>query len=614
MNEMPSPMGPRAAGRVLVTAVLVAAQVSPLLIALPAVAQPGFNRAELATCEAQDEAGFRAAIEQITVKALQTGVATIDYKALVADEWRKGGLDDVIDKRVDLAVAEVRAETSWGGLLSSLADTEQAQKLAVAVAERTYRADAVKSGIEALATGVGQGVGKSIELATIDAAAPALMCLQAFLGPRYGSTVSRTVVANAGKEFGLDPSKGGADVTPGAVIKQSSGGITGAALLLVRGQLANLAQRVGQRLVGSVLSRLVSVAAGGVGLVLIAKDIWELRHGVMPIIAAEMKAPGNKAKVRDELAKTIQEQIGEHVKEIGAKSADRVVEIWQEFRRNHAKVLDLAERNEPFKRFVNSVTGDGLGRLSEVVGLLLPAEGEAGVLRRLDDGSLNEAVNVLPALAMEIARDTRSIETAIKWNALSGASLGGVIDHQLHKRSAPEAFTTGSLGRLLSVGDRASIARLGGLDRQARDTLFALDTAELKSLAKNLSEAELGTLARYLTGLQQAPRERVLRAVAATPGVMQLLASGTVRDAIIASRDQTAAVDMMLRAPGFDPVTTLADAKLVIDGRVSPVLVLDKHPVVAGLAALFGVVLMLFVLRLFRPRRPVAAKALTEAP
>lgn len=571
------------------------------------------SRADYDTCRAQDEAAFRTAIEAITVKALQKGTASIDYKALVADEWRKGGLDEIIDKRVDLAVAEVRAETSWANLLSSLADTDQAQKLAVAVAERVYRSDAIKSGIEGLANGVGNAVGKSIEYASIDAAGPALMCLQAFLGPRYGTAVSRAVVADAGKEFGLDPSKSGVDVSPGAMLRQSSDGITGAAILLVRRQLAGLAQRVGARLAGSVLSRLVSVAAGGVGLVLIAKDIWDLRHGVMPIIANEMKAADNKAKVKDELAVTIAEQIGEHVKEIGTKSADRVVEIWQEFRRNHAKVLDIAERNEPFKRFVDGVKPESLARLDEVVGLLLPAEGEPGVLKRLDDGSLNMAVNALPVAAMDIARDTRSIDAAIRWHGLAGANLGGVIEHELHKRSTPDAFTTASLNRLFAVGDKQAITRLASVSREARDTLFALDAAELKSLAKSLSDGELATLARYLSGLQQQPRERVLRAVAATPQTMQVLAVERVREAIISSRDQNAAVDMMLRSGSFDPVAIWRDVEMVLDGRVNPLLLWDRHPMVVGAAGVVAVFFALFLMRLFRPRRRVAKAAAESA-
>ena len=498
----------RAVSWALAAAIVVNPIANPLARPAAAAGKELISRSDYERCQAQDETQFRAAIETITVDALRKGTAAIDYKALVADEWRKGGLDDLIDQRVDIAVAEVKAETSWASLLQSLADSEQAQKLAVAVAERVYRSDAMKTGIDTLATGVGNELARPLELAVVDSAGPSLMCLQAFLGSRFGSTVSRAVVADAGNAFGLDPGKGGVEVSSGAVLRQSSGGITGAALIVIRRQLAGLAQRIGQRIVGSVLSRLVSVAAGGIGLVLIAKEVWELRHGVMPIIAGEMKSSDNKAKVQEELAKTIAEQIGEHVREIGAKTADQVLEIWGQFRRAHAKVLDLAERNPPFRRFVESVKADGLGRLDEVVGLLLPAEGEAGVLKRLDDGTLNEAVNIMPAAAMEIARDTRSVDAALKWNSLAGKDVAAVVEHGLHKRADPSGFTTGTLARLLALGDRQVIGRLAGQTAATRDTLFALDAAELKTLAKGLSETELGTLASYLTGLKPAPRER----------------------------------------------------------------------------------------------------------
>ncbi len=159
------------------------------------------------------------------------------------------------------------------------------------------------------------------------------------------------MTGDAERDFGIVASTGGAEVTSGSVLKQSSEGITGAAILLVRRQLANMAARIGQRLAGSILARLVSVVAGGIGLVLIAKDIWELRNGVLPIIAEEMKSKETKDKVKEELAKGISEQIGEHLHEIAAKSAERIVEIWQEFRRAHEQVLDLAERNPAFRTF-----------------------------------------------------------------------------------------------------------------------------------------------------------------------------------------------------------------------------------------------------------------------
>ena len=138
-------------------------------------------------------------------------------------------------------------------------------------------------------------------------------------------------------------SKGSIDVSAGSVLKETSGGLAGATILIVRRQLANLATRVGQRIVGSVLSRLVSVVAGGVGLVLIAKDIWEFRNGVLPIIATEMKSPATKEKVREELASTLAEQMNDHVKDIASAAADHVIEVWQTFRRAHALVLRIAD-------------------------------------------------------------------------------------------------------------------------------------------------------------------------------------------------------------------------------------------------------------------------------
>src|SRR5690606_26528113 len=141
-----------------------------------------------------------------------------------ADEWRRTGLDDILDKRVDLAVAEVNEESSWGDLLQSLAYQEKSQELATAVAERVYRSEPVKVAIEELAVGVGKDVGRNIELATLDAAEPAVQCLQAFLGPRFGNTVSRVVARDAGKEFAIDPDTARVRVSTRSVPTNGSAG------------------------------------------------------------------------------------------------------------------------------------------------------------------------------------------------------------------------------------------------------------------------------------------------------------------------------------------------------------------------------------------------------
>jgi hypothetical protein len=161
---------------------------------------------------------------------------------------------------------------------------------------------------------------------------------------------------------------------------------------------------------------------------------------------------------------------------------------------------------------------------------------------------------------------------------------------------------------MLALDDRISAVRLAGLDAGARDMLFELNDDDLKRLAHSLTEAELATLSRYLTGLQPQPREKVLRAIAANPARMQVLAPDRVRIAVVASADQTAAVGMMLRPGGaFDANAILEDVQLVADGRVSPVLLWEKHPALIVAAALAALVLLLMLHRLlFARRRPRA--------
>lgn len=574
---------------------------------IPAVADP-LSKADYEACQARDETAFRAAIEAISVRALKAGIANVDYRAAVGDAWRRGGLDDIIDKQVDKAVDEVAQETSWAALMQSLANQQKAQALATAVAERVYRSDEVKNALQELALSVGNEVGKQIEFAGQDATEPTLACLKAFVGARYGTTVARAASGDASKEFSVDAGKAAAEISPGAVLKESSGGVAGVAILLMRRQLANMAERVGQRLVGAVLARVVSTVAGGVGVVLIAKDIWDLRHGVLPIIATEMKSKENKDKVQDELARTFSEQISGHVQEIAAATAGRVVDIWRDFRSAHAQALELAERNERFKAFLDSLKPESLPRLDEVVLLVRGAEGEGGLLKRLDDGTLNEAVNSLPGPAMEIARETRSIDTALKWNALAGTQLPKVVELSLYRRTAPDTLTKATLDRMLGLDDRLAIERLAGIDPGARDTLFELDDTDLKSLAHSLTEAELATLSRYLTGLAKEPRERVLRAVAANPALMQSLASERVRVAVVASADQSAAVGMMLRMNvGLDPAAIMEDVRLVTDGRVSPILIWEKHPIAVFAGLVLVLLALLMLRRLFFPRRRAAA-------
>ena len=249
-----------------------------------------------------------------------------------------------------------------------------------------------------------------------------------------------------------------------------------------------------------------------------------------------------------------------------------------------------------------------------VIGTLnvFEAARDAGVVRRLGDGSLVHAVTKLPAVGREIARELASLEKGLQWSALAVDALPFVTELGLHKRLSPADVTGAQLRRLIALDDRTATTRLAGIPRSARDTLMELPDRELKALARALGEPELQSLSSYLTGLEPQARDRVMKSSAAAPPRMQALAPARVREAILASRDQLAAVSMMLRSDqGLDVKVFKDDLLLVYDGRVSPILLVDKHP--AGLGGIVvGLLMLLLVARRLvfgRRGKVVAAKA-----
>jgi hypothetical protein len=107
-----------------------------------------------------------------------------------------------------------------------------------------------------------------------------------------------------------------------------------------------------------------------------------------------------------------------------------------------------------------------------------------------------------------------------------------------------------------------------------------------------------------MTRLERSASQRVLRVVAQTPARMQSLGAPAVRDAVLASRDQQAAVALMLRSDfGLDPRVTADDFQLVFDGKVSPILLWHKHPVAIVTLALSALIALLMLKRLLFGRR-----------
>ena len=588
-------------------AALAVASVVPAVADQAAPAVGSDAAAITAACRVDNEEAFRAEIDKLTYAAIVKGLEGVDYGALVDAGWRSTGTDNILEQRVTKSIAEVQEESSWASLLQSLASREAAQSLATTVAERTYRSEEMKAAVEAIAGDVGKQLSGRIELATLDAAQPAVGCVRAFLGPRYGSAITMLVAGETNKAFEKTAGAGSAEVSTTDLAIQSKGLIAGAIILVVRRALANLAKRIGQRVVGAVLGRLVSVVAGGVGLVLIAKDIWDMRHGILPVIEAEMKSDETKAKVKSEIATAFSEQLQTHLKEVSAGTADRILEVWHQFKTTHAKVVELADRTPEFKTFMDTVQPAQLPRVDRVVSLVLSSEGEGGITKRLADGTLDDAAKKLPDAVLDIATDSRSLEEALGWQRLAGSNIDKVAALEIHRIAKPQDFTASTLQSLIGLDDKFAVSRIGALPRPLRETVAALSPERQRALARALAPEELASFAGYVQGLKQNAAVRLASAVADDPHRMKLLADPGLQQAILSSRDQDAAVGMMLREGSlFDMLTLQQDFNLASGGDVSPMLMWHKHTGAVAAAVAAAGLLLLMIFRLLFGRRRAA--------
>jgi hypothetical protein len=180
-----------------------------------------------------------------------------------------------------------------------------------------------------------------------------------------------------------------------------------------------------------------------------------------------------------------------------------------------------------------------------------------------------------------------------------------VVEYEIHRRTTPDTVTKAGLQRLLALNDRLAINRLAALQPAMRDALFELEKGALVRLARSLDEPQLESLSRYLSALDKGSAQRVLSVVANAPSRMAELASPRVRDGIIASRDQAAALGMMLQSSSWtNPGAVASHVRLVTEGRVSPVLLWEKDGIALIVAILLGLMLLLLLKRLLFGSRP----------
>jgi len=551
-------------------------------------------------CRNLSDTEVRDRIRELASTSLKAELTAIDYTALVNQYWAKADVNARIDREIDAAVDAVRADSSWADRAYSTISQSRATLYATAVAERAYNSQTFRDAINELATGVAKEAGTRIEKATARISNPIIACVQTALQSRYGGAVAQVFAQESQRNLDAAASdQAPVKIDTGDLVATNAGSISGLVLIVTRRVIGKVVQSVGTRIAGMVASRIVSSVAGLAGLALIAKDIYDAGDGVFPIIAERMKSDETKLLIKEEIGKSIQTDISQQVEPIADETAERIYTVWLDFKQKYNRLLALSEKYPAFAEFLKNRRLDQLGRLGQIVDIVNGTEGgEAAVLTRVANGSLNRALLDLNDAALVIAEEQKSIDKALRWSQVAGRDLPRVVELGVYRWLPVEGLTAETLQKILSINDRIAVGRIANLSPEARELILSLPGDQVREFARRLNDRQLAAFADYERNLEPAAAKRLLRAVTDDPTVMRDLTAEGIREGILGSRDQLAALEMMLQdAPSlFSYSRIFKDADLVSGGSVAFRVFWERY----WIAVIVGLFLILVVLSWLR--------------
>ena len=545
--------------------------VAGLLIQAPriALAEPA-PVVTIDECRALNDVDVRDRIRELAATSFKTELTAIDYPALVNKYWAKADVSARIDREVDAAIAAVRADSSWPDRAYSTISKTAAGRYATAVADKTYNSEGFKGALDELATGVAKDAGAQIEAATAKVSNPIVACVQTALQSRYGGAVAQVFVQESQKNLEARAEQPAVKIGTTDLVLNNAGSISGIVLIVTRRIIASLVEGIGSRIAGVVASRIVSSVAGIVGLALIAKDIYDAGEGVFPIVAAQMKSDETKTVIKDEIGKTIQADITQQVGNIAQETSDRIYSVWLDFKQKYKLLLALSEKDAAFADVLKGARLDQLSKLGQIVEILHGSEGENRIFERAADGSLSKALLDLNDVGLAIAAERKSLADGLRWTEVAGQDLPRVVDTGIYRWLSPDGLSHETLGKLLAVDDRIALGRIAKLTPEQREMILSLPGGQMRDFARKLSDSQLAAFADYQRRLEPAAARALMRAVIETPSVMQELSGEGLQRAIYNSRDQLAALNMVIHADAslLSYGRILKDAGLVRNGDV----------------------------------------------
>jgi len=161
----------------------------------PTVAQAapsGQGDADFQACDELDEADLRGELNVIAQQIFAADENGIDLDAMVDEQWDELGLDRVVDRRIDAAVAAVRQDEDALNKFLSGWSPDKAEELTYLVAGNVFDSEEFRQAIDRLSAAVAVQIEARIAELAAESVSVNLLCLQQFVDRSSSTATIRT--------------------------------------------------------------------------------------------------------------------------------------------------------------------------------------------------------------------------------------------------------------------------------------------------------------------------------------------------------------------------------------------------------------------------------------
>lgn len=567
-----------------------------------------------ASCEAaEDDAALQAELARRARESMGVAAASVDYRALVLESWRDIGFDAKFERLVDAKIAEMRTDRSYLERLLDGNIPSRAQDMATRTAALVFES----AEFDALQRELGDAIGARLEpvvaRADADLRTAAARCVQSYLDQRYATLVSGAFASEVGDaSFEL-----GADVDAATSATLNLAGVLAAIMIVVFRRVARrVVASIVRRLAGAIAARLAAWVSVVLGAAFLVYELVAGADGVFPVIRKELLSEETRVEIQDGVVASLSEVGPEELERRAQSIAVSIFARWRAFKDAHRAMLDLADEEPRFRRFLEDQPRDRFDDLTAVVADLLATGGSPSVMSALDRGVLARAMRT-PGIGRHLeAWSPRGVglEALLAWADLAGPDFERALQIGLPGLAAPESFTADSLAHAMALDDRRATRLAALLDAAARRDYLALPRSTALSLSARLEPAAAGRLLALarLARTDTARRDLIERGVE-TPALASALRDADIAIARSSASPWRAAEILLDPSPAWNPMTLTTHVSAIASGEVSPFLLWSRYgwwsALLYGPPALLAFWALRFFVRLVRPRRSPAGAA-----